>query len=50
MNDNKTVMNVKIMSEYGFDEAMLAIAMNKKKYDRDMYPVSKKLAVARTRT
>lgn len=46
MDNTKTIMKVKILNEYGFDEAMLAIAMNKKKYDRDMYPVSKKLAIA----
>lgn len=40
---NKTVMKVKVMMEAGFDPAMQSIALNKKKYDRDMYPVSLKL-------
>ena len=40
---DKTVMKVKVMMEAGFDPAMQAIALNKKKYDRDMYPVSLKL-------
>ena len=40
---DKTVMKVKVMMEAGFVPAMQAIALNKKKYDRDMYPVSLKL-------
>ena len=40
---NKTVMKVKVMMEAGFEPAMQSIALNKKKYDRDMYPVSLKL-------
>lgn len=40
---DKTVMKVNVMMEAGFDPAMQAIALNKKKYDRDMYPVSLKL-------
>lgn len=40
---NKTVMDVKILGEAGLEFALQGIATNKKKYDRDMYPVSLKL-------
>lgn len=43
---NNSIMQVKILKEAGFEEAMLAIATNKKKYDRDMYKVSLQLAKA----
>ena len=43
---NNSIMNVTILKEAGFEEAMLAIATNKKKYDRDMYKVSLQLAKA----
>lgn len=40
---DKSVMKVKIMEEAGFNSALEAIALNKKNYDKDMYPVSLKL-------
>ena len=43
---NKSVMNVKIVEETGYDFSLLGIATNKKKYDRDMTNVAKNLAKA----
>lgn len=43
---NKSVMDVKIIGEYGYDISLLAIATNKKKYDRDMTHVAELLSKA----
>lgn len=42
----KSVMDVKILNEAGFEEALLGIATNKKKYDRDMTNVATHLSKA----
>jgi hypothetical protein len=47
---NKSIMEVKILGEYGDEFAWLGIATNKKKYDRDMSKVAKQLAKAGPRT
>lgn len=43
---NKCVMDVKILKECGYEESLLAIATNKKKYDRDMTNVARHLSQA----
>jgi hypothetical protein len=43
---NKCVMDVKILKECGYEESLLAIATNKKKYDRDMTHVAQHLSKA----
>jgi hypothetical protein len=43
---NKSVMNVKIVEETGYEFSLLGIATNKKKYDRDMTQVARNLAKA----
>lgn len=40
----KSVMNVNILGEAGHDFALLGIATNKKKYDRDMTNVAQQLS------
>lgn len=46
MNSNDCIMRVDILKEAGFQEAMLGISTNKKKYDRDMYNISLQLSKA----
>jgi hypothetical protein len=43
---NKSVMNVKILGEAGYEYALLGIQTNKKKYEKDMTSVSQQLAKA----